>query len=80
MKPTLTLILTLLVICLVGCTDQKAAEQKAKEDAEAKVRAEAARKEMETLPTVFQNRDYFKKNTPDSGTAAPNQKPKAKTQ
>lgn len=79
MKTTLTMILTLLMMCVVGCTDPKAAEQKAKEESEAKVRADAARKEMETLPAVFQNRDYFKKNTPDSGTAAPNQKPKAKT-
>jgi hypothetical protein len=55
-----------------GCTDREAQARKAKEDAEAKARAEAARKEMEAAPKTFQSRDYLKKNepakTPDPAT------------
>jgi hypothetical protein len=47
-----------------GCTDREAASRRAKEEAEAKARADASRKEMETLPKAFKSRDYFKKNEP----------------
>ncbi len=61
--PFLTLILSSILLCS-ACSDQRAA-QKAKEDAEAKARAEAARKEMDTLPKTFKSRDIFKKNEPE---------------
>lgn len=48
----------------IGCTNREAEARKMREDAEAKARAEAARKEMETLPKAFQTPDYFKKNEP----------------
>jgi len=43
-----------------GCADR---------EAEAKARAEAARKEMDALPKTFQTRDYFKKNEPTPSPA-----------
>lgn len=48
-----------------GCTDRKAEVRRAKEEAESKARAEAARKEMDALPEAFKSRDYFKKNEPE---------------
>lgn len=48
------------VLLAVGCADREAEARKAREDAEAKARAEAARKEMEALPKAFQTPDYFK--------------------
>jgi hypothetical protein len=59
----LTLVFSSILLCS-ACSDQRA-EQKAKEDAEAKARAEAARKEMDTLPKTFKSRDIFKKNEPE---------------
>jgi hypothetical protein len=59
----LTLVVTSIFLC-PACSDQRAA-QKAKEDADAKARAEAARKEMDTLPKTFKSRDIFKKNEPE---------------
>ncbi|HEX2854324.1 MAG TPA: hypothetical protein VHO24_13895 [Opitutaceae bacterium] len=44
------------VVSLTGCTDKKATETKAREEADAKVRADAAKKEMQTLPEAFQPR------------------------
>ncbi|MEO6750788.1 MAG: hypothetical protein ABIZ04_02505 [Opitutus sp.] len=49
-------IVLLAVVSLTGCTDKKAAEDKARQEAEAKVRADAAKKEMQTLPEAFQPR------------------------
>lgn len=53
-----------------GCSDPNAEVRRAREQAEAKARAEAARKEMEAMPKVFKSRDYFKKNETES-TPAP---------
>jgi hypothetical protein len=53
-----------------GCTDKKAEAEEARQEAEAKARADAAKKEMETLPKVFRNRNYLEKNEP-SKPAAP---------
>ncbi len=39
-----------------GCADR---------EAEAKARAEAARKEMDALPKTFETPDYYKKNEPE---------------
>ncbi len=44
------------IISLAGCTDRKAAEDNARLEAEAKARAEAAKKEMQTLPEAFKPR------------------------
>ena len=54
-----------MVFLSVGCADQEAEARRSKQEAEAKARAEAARKEMVTLPKAFKSRDYFKKNEPD---------------
>ena len=55
----------LLVLLSVGCTDREAEARRIKEEADAKARADAARKEMDALPKAFKSRDYFKKNEPD---------------
>ncbi len=47
-----------------GCVDREAEVKRAQEAAAAKVRADAARKEMDALPKAFQTPDYFKKNDP----------------
>jgi predicted acylesterase/phospholipase RssA len=50
------------VLLVVGCTDREAEARKAREDAEAKARAEAARKEMEALPKAFKSPPFFQRN------------------
>lgn len=57
------------VLVAGGCADREAEARRVREEAEAKARAEAARKEMETIPKVFKNRDYLKKV---DETVAPN--------
>ncbi len=57
------------VLVASGCVDREAEARRVREEAEAKARAEAARKEMEALPKVFKNRDYLKKV---DDTVAPN--------
>ena len=64
-------ILYVALVGLVGCSDRKAEVKKAQEDAQAKARAEAARKEMEQLPKSFQTPDYFKKNEPTKPADSP---------
>ena len=65
MKGTLSLIIVVSAgLALIGCTDKSAATKAAQEDAAAKARAEALRKEMNTAPKVFSNLDMFKKNDP----------------
>lgn len=54
-----------MVLLVSGCTDREAEARRVKEEAEAKARAEAARKEMDALPKTFQTPDYFKKNQPE---------------
>lgn len=71
MKKSYLLVLILLTALFAGCTDQKAVEQKARDDAAAKARAEAARKEMETVPKVFRPQYHNKKLDPDSKSTAP---------
>jgi hypothetical protein len=53
-----------MVFALASCAKEAARSEKARAETEAKARAEAARKEMETLPKVFRTPDYFKKNEP----------------
>lgn len=78
---TIGLLILILLGALVtaGCADKKAFEEKARQDADAKARAEAARKEMQTLPQAFRPR-YNKKLEPDKATtttpaAEPTKKP-----
>jgi hypothetical protein len=61
-----------------GCTDREAEARRVKEEAEAKARAEAARKEMDALPKAFKSRDYFKKNEPEKKPDAAAEKPQPK--
>jgi len=67
--PTITGALLMAVLVAGGCADREAEARRVREEAEAKARAEATRKEMETLPKVFKNRDYLKKV---DDTVAPN--------
>jgi hypothetical protein len=67
--PTITGALLMAVLVAGECADREAEARRVREEAEAKARAEAARKEMETLPKVFKNRDYLKKV---DDTVAPN--------
>jgi hypothetical protein len=65
--PVKSLILILiagLLNFLSGCFDLEAHNRRAREEQEAKARAEAARKEMEILPKAFQTPDYFRVNQP----------------
>ena len=57
--------LMLTILLAAGCTDRQAEARRAKEEADAKARADATRKEMDALPKAFKSRDYFKKNEPD---------------
>lgn len=61
---TITGVLLITLISGAGCVDREAEVKRAQEEAAAKARAEAARKEMDALPKAFQTPDYFKKNEP----------------
>lgn len=61
-----------------GCIDRDRAAEKAKEEAAAKARADAAKKEMETLPKTFSTPDYYKKNERTKQPAPAPQKDAAK--
>lgn len=63
-SPIFVTVISTTLFALAGCAKNSAQSEKARAEAEAKVRAEAARKEMETLPKVFRTPDYFKKNEP----------------
>lgn len=65
----------LLALLVTGCTDREAEVRRAREEAEAKARAEAARKEMDALPKAFQTPDYFKKNPSKKTEPTPEPKP-----
>lgn len=71
MKTIIFTILTGFLIVCSGCTDRSAEAAKAKQEAEAKARADAAKKEMETLPKAFSSPDYFKRNEPSKTTTPP---------
>jgi hypothetical protein len=53
---------------LTACTDRRAEQQRAADEAAAKARAENARKEMEKLPETFKPR-YNKKLEPEAPKA-----------
>ncbi len=69
--PTITGVLLMTLMFAGGCVDREAEARRARDEAEAKARAEAARKEMETLPKVFKNRDYLKKVDDTATPSAP---------
>ena len=62
---TLLAVGLLVVLFACGCRDREDEASRKREDAEAKARAETARKEMDALPKAFQTPDYFKKNQPE---------------
>lgn len=66
----------LIALLASGCTDREAEARRAKEEAAAKARAEAARKEMDAMPKAFKSRDYFKKNEPEKTSDPVPEKPK----
>jgi hypothetical protein len=49
---------------LAGCSERSAQAEKAQQDADAKARAEAVRKESEAVPKTFSTPNYFEKNDP----------------
>lgn len=55
----------LLVLLSAGCTDREAEVRRAREEAETKARAEAARKEMDALPKAFKSPPFFRLNEPE---------------
>ena len=71
MKKYLIIGISIAVLVASGCRDREEEIRKAKEDTDAKTRAETARKEMDALPKTFKSRDYFKKNEPDKKPDAP---------
>lgn len=71
MKTMLMSVLILSAALGTGCTEKATKSQTADEDAQAKARADALKKEMETAPKVFSNRDIFKKNEPAKAPAVP---------
>jgi hypothetical protein len=69
MKPiAISLLVTVLA---TACSEAKRDAEKTKVDASAKARADAAKKEMETLPKAFSTPDYYKKNEPAKAVTPP---------
>lgn len=71
MKTMLMSVLIIAAALTTGCAEKATKTQTAEEDAQAKARADALKKEMETAPKVFSNRDIFKKNDPAKAPTAP---------
>jgi outer membrane murein-binding lipoprotein Lpp len=71
MKTMLTSVLVITSTLLSGCTEKATKINAAQESADAKARSDALKKEMETAPKVFSNRDIFKKNEPAGTAPAP---------
>lgn len=64
-SPTKMILFFTIAVMVAGCGKNSSQVQtKARQDAEAKARADAARKEMQTLPKVFRTPNYLKKNEP----------------
>lgn len=66
MSIRITRCLALLSFGFFGCVKQEPLTKSPDVSTEPTVQAEAARKEMQTLPKAFQTPDYFKKNDPTS--------------
>lgn len=69
MKKRLMIGLSLAVFLASSCRDREEESRRAKEDADAKARAEAARKEMGALPKAFKSPQFFKLNEPEKKPA-----------
>jgi hypothetical protein len=54
----------IVVLLSSGCTDREAEARRAKDEADAKARAEAARNEMDALPKAFKSPPFFRLNEP----------------
>jgi hypothetical protein len=65
MKTRIVIGLSLAMLSSAGCSDRAAEAREVRAEAEAKARAEAARKEMEAAPKTFKSRDYLKENEPE---------------
>jgi hypothetical protein len=61
---TLTGAIMVVALAICGCSEKATATPNAKDEADNKARADALKKEMDTAPKVFVNRDIFKKNEP----------------
>lgn len=70
MKSPIKIVLSMVLVAMFGCSEKAAQAEKARQDADAKARAQAAKKEMETLPKVFSTPDYLKKNEPAKANTA----------
>jgi hypothetical protein len=57
-----------IVVLVSACTDREAEARRAKEEADAKARAEAARKQMDAMPKAFKSEPFFKLNEPEKKT------------
>jgi hypothetical protein len=64
MKTSSFLAVIIAVALSTGCSKDAAQTGKARQEAEAKARSEAVRKESETLPKTFSTPNYFEKNEP----------------
>ena len=71
MKMTLLVMTLSLTALSTACSDSKREADRVKEEAAAKARADAAKKEMETLPKAFSTPDYYKKNEPAKTATQP---------
>ncbi len=73
MKTINPFIFTIFFVLASGCTDKAKEAEKAKQDADAKARADAAKKEMQTLPQTFKPRYNKKLDSTDqkAGTETP---------
>ena len=68
MKTRLLVGVVFIAMLVSACTDREADARRAKEEAEAKARAEAARKAMDALPKAFKSPPFFKLNEPEKKT------------
>lgn len=80
MKTNRPVILALAVVTLLtGCAEKQAATKKAEEEAAAaKARADATRKEMETVPKVFRPQYHNKRLEPEPNVTQPKQESEKK--
>jgi hypothetical protein len=65
------------ILSLTGCADKKGEADKARIEAEAKARADAAKKEMQTLPDAFKPR-YNKRLDENAPKTEPDKQPEQK--
>ena len=64
MKTILPLVLCAALVLAAGCSERSKEAEKKKQESAAKAHADAAKKEMQTLPEVFSTPEYYKKSAP----------------